>query len=234
MVNGKASKKKKEVKLGENGHDPNSVLIVCAHSDDQIFGPGGTVAKYAKEGKKVYTIIFSYGEQSLPLTKKELTIRARVKEALEVDKYLGGHGVVFLGLEETKFADQFNKKKMYPKLKKLILQYNPSIIFTHSVDDPLPDHRALNKLLLETVDRMRYKCDIYMFDVWNLFNFKKRHYVKIIVDISDTFDMKIKALKMFASQSRTLFWMMWTVYLRAWHSAREIKVKKAETFYKIR
>ncbi len=235
MGNSKSNiKRKKEVKLDEHGHDSDSVLIVCAHSDDQIFGPGGTVAKYAKEGKKVYTVIFSYGEQSLPLTKKEITIRARVKEALEVDKYLGGHGVTFLGLEETKFTEQFNKKKMYPKLKKLILQYNPSIIFTHSVDDPMPDHRALNKLLLETVDRMRYKCDIYMFDVWNLFNFKKRHYVKIVVDVSDTFDMKIKALKMFTSQQRALFWLMWTVYLRSWHSAREIKVKHAETFYKIR
>jgi LmbE family N-acetylglucosaminyl deacetylase len=228
------TKKRKIPLLDENGNDPNSVLIVCAHSDDQIFGPGGTVAKYAKEGKKVHTIIFSYGEQSLPLQKKEYTIKARVKEAKEVDKYLGGHGVTFLGLEETKFQEQFNKKKMYPKLKKLILEYKPSIIFTHSVDDPLPDHRALNKLLLETIDRMRYKCDIYMFDVWNLFNFKKRHYVKIVVDVSDTFPMKIKALKMFTSQQRTLFWLMWSVYLRAWHSGRDIKVKHAETFYKIR
>jgi len=227
-------KHKKEVKLDENGNDPNSVMIICAHSDDQIFGPGGTVAKYAREGKKIHTIIFSYGEQSLPLQQKEHTIRARVKEAIEVDKYLGGHGVTFLGLEETKFSDQFSKKSMYPKLKKLILQYKPSIIFTHSIDDPMPDHRALNRLLLETIDRMRYKCDVYMFDVWNLFNFKKRHYVKIVVDISDMFAMKIKALKMFTSQKRTLFWMMWTVYLRAWHSGRSIKVKRAETFYKIR
>jgi LmbE family N-acetylglucosaminyl deacetylase len=227
-------KRKKEVKLDEHGHDSSSVLIVCAHSDDQIFGPGGTVAKYAKEGKKVHTIIFSYGEQSLPLTQKEYTIRARVKEAQDVDKYLGGHGVTFLGLEETKFSDQFKSKKMYPKLKRLILQYNPSIIFTHSIDDPLSDHRSLNKLLLETIDRMRYKCDVYMFDVWNIFNFKKRHYVKIVVNITDTFAMKVKALKMFTSQKRSLLMLMWSVYLRAWHSGRDIKVRRAETFYKIR
>jgi len=227
-------KRKKELKSDDDGHDPNSVLIICAHSDDQIFGPGGTVAKYAKEGKKVHTIIFSYGEQSLPLTKKEYIIRARVKEAQDVDKYLGGYGVTFLGLEETKFNEQFKSKGMYPKLKRLILKYRPSIIFTHSVDDPMPDHRMANKLLLETVDRMRYKCDIYMFDVWNLFNFKKRHYVKIVVDITETFDMKIKALKMFTSQKRALFALMWSVYLRAWHSGSDINVKKAETFYKIR
>ena len=228
------SKRSKKVLLDENGNDPNSVLIVCAHSDDQIFGPGGTIAKYAKEGKKIHTIIFSYGELSLPLQQKEYTIKARVKEAKDVDKYLGGYGVTFLGLEETKFSAQFNQKKMYPKLKRLILEYKPSIIFTHSIDDPMPDHRSLHKLLLETIDRMRYKCDVYMFDVWNLFNFKKRHYVKIVVDISDTFQMKIKALKMFTSQKHSLVMLMWSVYLRAWYSGSDIKVKHAETFYKIR
>jgi len=228
------TKKSNKPLLDENGHDANSVMIICAHSDDQIFGPGGTVAKYAKEGKKIHTVIFSYGEQSLPLQQKEYTIKARVKEAKDVDKYLGGHGVTFLGLEETKFSDQFSKKKMYPKLKRLIMQNNPSIIFTHSVDDPLTDHRALNKLLLETIDRMRYKCDVYMFDVWNLFNFKKRHYVRIIVDVTDTYDMKITALKMFESQKRSLFMLMWTVRLRAWLNGKSIKAKYAEIFYKIR
>jgi len=220
--------------LTVTGNDSNSILVICAHSDDQVFGPGGTVAKYAKEGKKVHTIIFSYGEQSLPLHQKEYTIRARVKEALDVDKYLGGNGVTFLGLEENKFSEQFKSKRMYPKLKKLILKYRPSIIFTHSIDDPLPDHHALNKVLLETIDRMRYKCDVYMFDIWNIFNFKKRHYVKIIVDISDTFKIKIKALNMFTSQKWSLFSLMWSVRFKAWSTGKEINVKYAEVFYKIR
>jgi len=228
-----ASKKGKP-SPSDSGTDPNSILIVCAHSDDQIFGPGGTVARYAREGKFVHTIIFSYGEKSLPLHQKEYTVKARVKEAMVVDKYLGGKGVTFLGLEEGKFSEQFIRKKMYPKLKRLILQYNPGVIFTHSMDDPMPDHRALNKLLIETVDKMRYRCDVYMFDVWNVFNFKKRHYVKIVIDISSTFDMKVKALRMFTSQKLSLFSLMWSVYLRAWLSGKDIKAKYAETFYKIR
>jgi len=226
--------KKNKPKLDANGHDPNSVLIICAHSDDQIFGPGGTVAKYAREGKKVYTLIFSYGEMSHPLHQRQYTIKTRVKEALDVDKFFGGHGVTFLGLGEGKFAEQFNTRKMYPKLKRLILHYNPEMIFTHSTDDPQPDHRALNKLLLDTLDRMHYKCDVYMFDIWNIFNFKKREYVEIIIDISDTFDMKVKALKMFESQKLSLFSLTWSVYLRAWLSGRKIHTRYAESFYKIR
>ncbi|HYD02803.1 MAG TPA: PIG-L family deacetylase, partial [Alphaproteobacteria bacterium] len=201
---------KKISKAGKT--DPNSILVICAHSDDQIFGPGGTVAKYAKEGKKVHTIIFSYGELGMPMHQKEYAIRTRVKESLDADKYLGGFGVTFLGLDEGKFAEKFREKNMYPKLKKLILQYNPSLIFTHSVDDPLPDHRALNKVVLETLDRMRYKCDVYMFDVWTLFNFKKRHYVRILVDRSDTFKMKTRALNIFPSQTLSLMSLTWSVY----------------------
>jgi LmbE family N-acetylglucosaminyl deacetylase len=228
-----ANKKRKPL-IDEHGNDPNSVLVVGAHSDDQIFGPGGTVAKYAKEGKKIHTVIFSYGEMSMPIHQREYAVRKRVKESVDVDKFLGGYGVTFLGLDEGKFSEQFVKRNMYPKLKKLILKYRPSIIFTHSIDDPLPDHRALNKLLLESVDRMRYKCDIYMFDVWNVFNFKKRNYVKIVVDISETFDMKIKALKVFESQKLSMFSLMWSVYLRAWLNGRDMKVRYAEVFYKMR
>jgi len=229
--NNKSSKKQA---LDANGNDSNSVLIICAHSDDQIFGPGGTIAKYAQEGKNIHTIIFSYGEKSHPLHQKQHTVKMRVKESLNVDKFLGGSGVIFLGLEEGKFSEQFNNKKMHPKIRKLILQYKPSMIFTHSLDDPMPDHRALNRLLVETLDKMHYKCDVYMFDVWNLFNFKKRDYVEIIVDISKTFDMKLKALKMFESQKLSMFSLMWSVYLRAWLSGKKIKAKYAEVFYKIR
>lgn len=214
--------------------DPNSIMIICAHSDDQIFGPGATIAKYAKEGKKIFTIIFSYGESSHPHFQKQITITTRVKEARTVDKFIGGNGVVFLGIEEYKFEEQFKSKKMYAKLKKLILTNKPSRIFTHSHDDPHPDHRVLHKVLLETLDKMRYKCDVYTFDIWNLFNIKKRHHPKIVIDISSTFSIKIKALKMFESQKVALTTLLWSVYLKAWLSGLLNKMKYAEVFYKIR
>ncbi|MGV8150146.1 MAG: PIG-L deacetylase family protein [Candidatus Woesearchaeota archaeon] len=214
--------------------DPNSIMIICAHSDDQIFGPGGTIAKYAKEGKKIYTVIFSYGHISAPLLKKEIITSARVKEAKDVDKYIGGDGVIFLGIDENKFAEQFAQKKMYPKLKKLILDRRPSRIFTHSHDDPHPDHRALNKLVLETLDRMKYKSDVYVFDIWTFFNTKKQHHPKIVVDISSTFNIKIKALKMFESQKVALTTLLWSVYTKAWILGKRNGMKYAEAFYKIR
>lgn len=214
--------------------DPESIMVICAHSDDQIFGPGGTIAKYAKEGKKVFTIIFSYGHISSPLMKKEIIASARVKEAQDVDKFIGGSGVIFLGIDENKFVEQFNQKKMHPKLKKLILEHKPSRIFTHSHDDPHPDHRALNKLLMDTLDKMKYKCDVYIFDIWTLFNTKKQHHPKIVVDISNTFSIKVRALKMFESQKVALTTLLWSVYSKAWLLGKQNGMKYAEAFYKIR
>jgi LmbE family N-acetylglucosaminyl deacetylase len=216
------------------GLDKNSILVICAHSDDQIFGPGGTIAKYAQEGKSIHTIIFSYGEGSHPWFQKEYTIAARVKEALAVDKFIGGNGVVFLGLEEGKFKEQYAAKRVYQKIKTQILKYRPAIIFTHSIDEPLPDHRILNKIILESLDRMKYKGEVYMFDIWNLFNFKKRHYANIAVDISTTFNTKINALKLFKSQKVALFTLRWSVYFRAWINGWKHKMNYAEIFYKIR
>jgi LmbE family N-acetylglucosaminyl deacetylase len=224
----------KNAKKTEKEHTQECILIICAHSDDQIFGPGGTIAKYAKEGKKVFTIIFSYGEMTHPYYKKELAITTRVKESQDVDKFIGGQGAIFLGIEENKFMEQFKEKKMYPKLKRIILQHKPTRIFTHSLDDPHPDHRATNKLLLETLDRMKYKCDVYMFDVWTFLNFKKQHYPKIVIDITSTFKTKIKALKMFKSQQIALTTLLWSVYLKAWLHGKGNKTKYAEVFYKIR
>lgn len=215
-------------------NDEEYIIIVCAHSDDQIFGPGGTIAKYAKEGKKVFTVIFSYGQMTHPHFKKEIAVTTRVKESQEVDRLIGGKGVVFLGIDEGKFIEQFKEKKMYQKLKRIILNHQPTMIFTHSIDDPHPDHRATSKLIIETLDRMKYKCDVYMFDIWTFLNFKKQHYPKMIVDITTTFKTKLKALKLFQSQKVALVSLLWSVYVKAWIHGRSIGKKYAEVFYKIR
>ena len=56
------------------------ILVLCAHSDDQVLGIGATIAKYSEEGKKVYVMIFSNGEMTPFWIKSHLTIRARIKD----------------------------------------------------------------------------------------------------------------------------------------------------------
>jgi LmbE family N-acetylglucosaminyl deacetylase len=214
-----------------------TVMVICAHNDDQIIGAGGTVAKYAKEGKKVVTVIVSYGELSHPHLKPEVITKTRVKESHDSDKILGCSGVVYLGMGESEFMDavKYRAKRTEIKetIKKLIEKNNPTKIFTHSVDDPHGMHRKVNEIVMEIVKETKIRTDVYSFDVWNPVKIRGRNAPKMVVDITDTFDKKIKALKAHKSQQMTILSLLWNVYMKAvkqgWHN----NCKYAEIFYKL-
>ncbi len=209
-----------------------SILVICAHSDDQILGPGGTIAKYAEESKEIYTIILSYGESSHLWYKKKNAAKIRVKEAQKADKVIGGKGVIFLGVPETKFLQ--NKDKIINQLKKIIKEKKPIKIFTHSINDPLKDHRDIYNIVKETYDKINYKCDIYTFDVWNPVRLVKRNQPTMYVDITKTFKKKIQALKCFSSQKISMMTLLWSVYSRAFLNGLNAKCRFAERFDKIK
>tara|TARA_Y100000031_G_scaffold114002_1_gene125990 strand:+ start:375 stop:1034 length:660 start_codon:yes stop_codon:yes gene_type:complete len=215
-----------------------TILVLCAHSDDQIFGPGATLAKYAKQGKRIITVIFSYGEFSMPHIKKEIAIKTRVDEAKKADKIIGGSGVFFLGLDELNLTKDAYSKNIPKKLIEFIKKYKPGKIFTHSFDDPHPNHREVYKLVDQVLDRINYQEELYTFDVWNPFNFRKRHYPKLYVDVTKTFKTKLRAVGCFESQlSLTTFFNYFPLimmYIKALINGFRIDGKYAERFLKIK
>ena len=123
---------------------PETLLFLCAHNDDQLLGAGGTIAKYTKEGKKIITVIFSFGEMSNPLEQDIVTRRTRVIESKRVSKILGESELYYLGIKEGKFKEGIESKKIHEKIQKIIKRIKPNKIFTHSVDDPHPDHKQVH------------------------------------------------------------------------------------------
>ncbi|MCA9478079.1 MAG: PIG-L family deacetylase [Simkania sp.] len=210
------------------------ILVVVAHSDDQMIGPGGTLRKYALEGKEVHTVIFSFGELSHPHFKKEVIQQVRVEESEKADRFIGGKGVTFLGLKEGKFQEEFKPKE----LEEILLKLKPKKIFTHAEDENHPDHVVVNKLLLELYDKLHVQkkltSDIYSFDIWRIFQTKKRINPKMVVDISETFFDKLKAIEYFKSQRVALVMLKWSVYLKAFVAGFLHNTRFGEVFDKIR
>ena len=211
-----------------------NIIIVCAHSDDQIFGVGGTIAKYAKEGKNVYTVIFSYGESTHPWLKRKVTVEMRVKESIEANKIIGGKGVSFLGLKEGKFLKEGKKKKIGEKLINILKDKKPTKLFTHSVNDPHPDHKAVNKTALGALKKSGLNVEVYTFDVWTPIKIKDRNRPKLIIDITKTFSTKLRALKCFESQWMAMITLLWSVYLKAIKNGLFNGYLFAEKFYKVK
>jgi len=227
-----------------NSKNKGNVLIICAHSDDQVLGTGATMAKLAREGYNVYSFIFSYGESSHPHMKLSHVAKTRVAESKDADSIIGGKGVFFLGLKDTKIGKDFADKKMFAKLERIFKDYKPKKIFTHSIDDALPDHRSVRDIVVNTYDKLNenngFKTDIYSFDVWNIWNLKKRYKPALVVDVTPYFKYKIKALHAFKSQINVFSYtylvniLYLGVYVRAVINGLRYGYRLAEVFYKIR
>jgi LmbE family N-acetylglucosaminyl deacetylase len=210
------------------------ILVFCAHNDDEVLGAGGTIVKYVKEGKVVYSIIFSYGESSHPWLQRQETVRMRVKEAQKADKALGIEKVTFFGLTEGKFEQEIKKKGIEKKILQMIRKESPEKIFTHSIDDPHTDHRAVVKTVLRVVDDNRLKVPVYSFDIWNPVKLKNRDKPKLIVDITPTFRQKLRAFRLHKSQWLASFTMIPATYIRAIMNGIEHNFRYAEVFIKLR
>lgn len=212
-----------------------NILVFCAHSDDHILGPGGTLAKYSKEGQKIYTYIFSYGETSHPHFKRKVIIKIRVQEAKKADKEIGGAGVSFFGLEEGTFLLDSEKKNIKKRIAEIILEKNPVKIFTHNSDDPHVDHRAVNSIVLDEIDELKCRSDVYAFDIWSPLTLAYRKNPQLIVDISKSFKTKTRALSHFKSQKIQMqIPLLWSVYAKAIKNGLLHGYRFAEVFYKIR
>ena len=214
-----------------------TVLVIVAHNDDHIIAAGGTLAKYAQEGKKVRTIIFSYGEASHLHLKPEVIIEKRYKESIESDKILGGNGVVYLGLSEGKFLEQYRKKKMHKKLAYLIKHEKPSKILTLGPGDVHPDHNAVWKIIDELIKDHTITCDVYAFEVWSVVKMHKRDAPKLVVDVSDVYPVKVKALRAHKSQFQHISQFMTVLRFKVWLHALidgwANNCTYAEVFYKL-
>ena len=122
-----------------------TVIIFGAHSDDFVIGAGGTIAKYSEEKKKIISIVFSYGENSHPWLKEKVVQEMRLKEAKNASKLLGCQ-TIFFDLKELHFQEEYEKKQLAKKLITLLNKEKPSKIFTHSLEDLHPDHKAIHNI----------------------------------------------------------------------------------------
>ena len=214
-----------------------NIFIIGAHPDDEIFGAGGTIAKYSSQGKKVFSIIMSYGEASHPWLKRKIIVKTRVKEALKAERMVGVYKSFFFGLKEGSFDISAKRRDVRERLKTLIEKFKPYMILTHSVDDWHPDHVATVKLVLDVYPMLKQSVNpqIYCFDnIWSPISFKKSNYAKLFVDITPFFNKKLKALKCFKSQKSTMISLYWSVYVRAFLNGLKIRKRYAEIFYRIK
>ena len=190
--------------------EPAYALVVTAHPDDAEFSVAGTVARWVKEGKDIVYVVCTNGDKgsSDPDMKPGLLARIREQEQLAAARVLGVREVIFLrhpdqGLEDT---PEFRKQ-----IVRLIRMYRPEVVAT---SDPYlrymwhRDHRIAGQVVLDAV--FPYARDVLAYPDLMLEGLKPHKVKEVLLwaaddanylsDISDTFDLKMAALRCHKSQ----------------------------------
>jgi LmbE family N-acetylglucosaminyl deacetylase len=190
---------------------PESAMVIVAHPDDPEFTVAGTVAKWAKAGCRVTYVLCTDGnvgshEPGMTTEKLAQLRRAEQRAACAI---LGVGEVVFLGYDDGQLQPTLELRR---NLVRVIRQYKPEVVITWDptrvIDGDYinhPDHRAAS---LAAVDAVAPASALPL--LWpeagsphqvSQVYITTHDHPSIWVDISETIDLKIAALRQHASQT---------------------------------
>src|SRR5579872_864526 len=110
------------------GKQRKTIVGIFAHPDDEAFGPGGTLAKFTKEGNDVYVICATNGETATGETDKKLGIE-RQSELKKSCADLGVKKVFFLGYTDGTLCNNLYHE-IAEKIRKILQKLQPDILIT--------------------------------------------------------------------------------------------------------
>jgi LmbE family N-acetylglucosaminyl deacetylase len=186
------------------------VMVVVAHPDDMEFSSAGTVAKFIREGREVVLVQCTSGDKGTArrdITSEELAA-LREEEEREACRRLGVQHVEFLRLGDGELMPDLNFRE---KIVRQIRKHRPDIVITHDPFRPYalhPDHRAVGITTVDSVyptarDPLYFPehldAGLEPHKVAELWLFGAE-YPDTYIDISDTFEAKIHALRAHVSQ----------------------------------
>lgn len=178
------------------------VLIFAAHPDDAELSMGGTIAKLINSGLKVGIVDLTRGELGT-----RGSAETRLKEAQKASEILN-----ISHRENLSFKDGFInvQEKYLIKIVSRIRKYQPIIVFAPYFNDRHPDHIGCGLLIKEamffsglpkivTEDNEKIQSPYRpkkLFYYMQTYEFKPT----FIIDISDTFEIKMEAIKAYETQ----------------------------------
>jgi len=131
------------------------IVVVLAHPDDESFGMGGTLAKYAAQGAAVHLVLATRGEAGIPSTDPSRAGAIREAEAQAACAVLGLRSLDFLGYLDGQLA-QIDLELAVDLLTSRLRLLQPEVVITFGPDGVSghPDHIAVGRWTTMAYDRL--------------------------------------------------------------------------------
>lgn len=185
-------------------------MVIFAHPDDAEFGAAGTVARWTREGREVVYAACTSGEKGTEdrAMSSEQLAKIREREQWDAARILGVREVHFLRYPDQELEDTAETRK---EIVRLLRMRRPRVVITSDPTTPYRDHRdhrVVGRVTMDAVypyarDHLSYP-DLLeegfephkVEEVWFWGAKQANHRV----DITETFEIKVAALRAHASQ----------------------------------
>lgn len=176
------------------------VLVIAPHPDDEVLGCGGTIAKHSMKGDEVHLCIITEGYT--PDWSEEY-LKNRPLEIEKSSKILGIKKVHFLKYPTAKL-DTIPQKELNDSLSEIINKIKPAIMYIPHYTDIHQDHPIIFRSALIAA-RPKKDCHVRKILSYETLSETEwgypRHFrPNLYVDISDTIELKIKAMRAYGSE----------------------------------
>lgn len=178
------------------------ILVIAPHPDDEVLGCGGAIKKYALENNEVYVCVVT--KAYAPDWPQDF-LEERPKEIDRARKILGVKKVYFLDYPTVKL-DTVPQKNLVKSISEVIKDTVPDTIFIPHKGDINKDHRLIFEASLvaarptDSAIKNILSYEILSESEWG--NPIESFAPNVYMDISETFDGKIEAMKAYVSELR--------------------------------
>lgn len=187
------------------------VLVVAAHPDDEILGVGGTIAKRVQRGDECHALILGEGITARG-EKRELfdgTEQVGLQEnARRSAGIVGYQSINFQGLPDVRF-DGLELLDIVKIVQKVFFEIKPEVVYTHHYGDLNIDHRLTYEAVLCACRPVSgwYPNELLCFETpssteWNFGRKEQSFFPNVFVDITDTLEKKLNAMKCYDGEMR--------------------------------
>jgi LmbE family N-acetylglucosaminyl deacetylase len=198
--------------------------VFFAHPDDAEFGMGGTVARWVQEGTEVHYVCVTDGSagSNTPGEDREFMRPIRKRELEAAAEVLGVSSVAFLGFTDGELELSLDLRRAVTREVRrhradVLLGPDPARLWNRGRDYVNhPDHKAVGEAVLcavmpDSPTRVQFpellEEGLEPFEVPHLWLSSEE--ADTYVDVSDTIDVKLKALACHESQVRNLPYEDW-------------------------
>lgn len=192
-------------------HEPNRILVVAAHPDDEVLGCGATAARLAQEGHEVHIAIMAEGITSRHPQREQadtLELSRLHHDAQSAGAKLGAKEVTLFKLPDNRL-DTVPLLEVTKLVEELVQRLRPQVIYTHHPGDLNVDHGVVHRAVLTatrpTGDQLVR--EIYAFEVpssteWAFQRIQPGFSPNVFVDVTSTLETKLAAMACYSTEAR--------------------------------